>query len=104
MKDTYIRVRISTRDKNELQRQADAVSMSMSEYIVYLIRKNELPPKEYTVFWVGGEKDGQTLYETNDLDDAIRFANQFTIDHEEEFDPCCGGVGIVDGKGKTIEW
>lgn len=41
MKDTYIRVRLSERDKVELQRQAEQHQMNMSEYIIYLIRKNE---------------------------------------------------------------
>ena len=41
MKDTYIRVRLSERDKTELQRQAEKQQMNMSEYIIYLIRKNE---------------------------------------------------------------
>lgn len=41
MKDTYIRVRLSERDKAELQRQAEQKQMNMSEYIIYLIRKNE---------------------------------------------------------------
>lgn len=41
MKDTYIRVRLSERDKAELQRQAEEKQMNMSEYIIYLIRKNE---------------------------------------------------------------
>lgn len=41
MKDTYIRVRLSDRDKQELQRQAEEHQMNMSEYVIYLIRKGE---------------------------------------------------------------
>lgn len=41
MKDTYIRVRLSERDKQELQKQAEEKQMNMSEYIIYLIHKNE---------------------------------------------------------------
>lgn len=41
MKDKYIRVRLSEKDKEELQRQAEEKQMNISEYIIYLIRKNE---------------------------------------------------------------
>lgn len=39
MKDTYIRVRLSERDKELIRKAADEMQMSMSEYIIYLIRR-----------------------------------------------------------------
>lgn len=59
---------------------------------------------EYTVFWVAGKRDGETLATFEEERDAIRFARQFQEEHEDEFDPCCGGVGIVDADGNPIEW
>ena len=41
MKKTNIIIRISERDKAELKRQAEAKEMSMSEYILYLIHREE---------------------------------------------------------------
>lgn len=41
MKNEIIRFRCSERDKAELQKQAEEKQMSMSEYLIYLIRKNE---------------------------------------------------------------
>lgn len=41
MKKTNIIIRVSERDKEEIKRQAEAHQMSMSEYILYLIHKNE---------------------------------------------------------------
>lgn len=60
----------------------------------------------YTVFWIGGERDGETLFEYNDLDDAIASTNEFYTEHETEFDPVCGGVGICDNEQPEawIEW
>lgn len=40
MKDTYIRIRMSELDKRNLKEQADKRQMSMSEYILYLIRRD----------------------------------------------------------------
>ena len=40
MKNTYVQIRISDKDKESLKAQAEAMQMTMSEYIVYLIRKN----------------------------------------------------------------
>ena len=38
MKDTYIRVRLSERDKELIRQGAEAKQMSMSEYLIYLVR------------------------------------------------------------------
>ena len=38
MKNTYLQIRISDKDKEALKAQAEANQMTMSEYIVYLIR------------------------------------------------------------------
>ena len=58
----------------------------------------------YTVFWVGGDKDGEGLCYFGDLMDAMNFARNFEKEHEEEFDPVCGGVAIADESGNLVEW
>lgn len=60
----------------------------------------------YSVFWVGGERDGEILYETDDLDDAIKAGNRIYKEHETDFDTVCGGVGICDNENpdELIEW
>lgn len=39
MKDTYIRIRISERDKELIRKAAEELQMSMSEYLIYLVRR-----------------------------------------------------------------
>lgn len=39
MKDTYIRIRLSERDKEIIKQDAEAQQMSMSEYIINLVRR-----------------------------------------------------------------
>ena len=58
----------------------------------------------YTVFWIAGVRDGETLGEFETEKDAVDFARRFFSKHKTEFDPCCGGVGIVDADGTPIEW
>ena len=41
MKKTNLIIRISERDKEELKRQAELKQMNMSEYILYLIHREE---------------------------------------------------------------
>lgn len=63
--------------------------------------------KTWTVYWVGGERDGEVLhaYSFTDRIDAERFARDFYREHEDEFDPCCGGVGIEDEDGNVdMDW
>lgn len=60
--------------------------------------------KYYTVFWVAGERDGETLGEFDTEQEAIKFAEEFLKQHEEEFDDLWGGVGITDPDGEEIEW
>lgn len=43
MKKTNIIIRVSDRDKEEIKRQAEEKQMSMSEYILYLIHREEKP-------------------------------------------------------------
>ena len=60
---------------------------------------------QYTVVWVAGDKDGETLYETDDWHEATVAAERLSDEHEDEFDPVCGGIGIIDNTtGKEIEW
>ena len=64
---------------------------------------------KYEVFWVAGERDGEVLKTFDNIDaisslQAIDFAEEFLREHEEEFDPWCGGVAIIDENGKALEW
>ncbi len=60
----------------------------------------------YAVFWVAGARDGEVLDEFDDIREAITFAEQFRKEHENEFDPTCGGVAISDESKPDglIEW
>ena len=59
----------------------------------------------YEVFWVGGKRDGEVLKTFDDEWDAIQFARAFMEDHEEEFEPCYGGVSINASDGhEVIDW
>lgn len=41
MKDNYLRIRLSERDKNVIKSRSEALQMSMSEYLIYLVRKDQ---------------------------------------------------------------
>lgn len=41
MKKSNIIIRVSERDKEEIKRQAEAHQMSMSEYLLYLVHREE---------------------------------------------------------------
>lgn len=58
----------------------------------------------YTVYWIAGERDGETLAEFASEAEAIMFAKKFIEEHEDEFDAFCGGVGIEDERGGVLEW
>lgn len=62
-------------------------------------------PNPYVVYWTGGERDGETLGEFDSEAEAIKFAREFQKQHEAEFDPSCGGVGIADPDGNDVtDW
>lgn len=68
----------------------------------------EKQARKYVVYWVGGEKDGETLREFDTELKAIEFAKEYRKEHEDEFDPTWGGTGIVrmddHGNEESIEW
>lgn len=45
MKKTNIIIRVSERDKEEIKRQAEEKEMTMSEYLLYLVHREEKQPK-----------------------------------------------------------
>ena len=60
---------------------------------------------EYVVFITGGDKDGEELARFDKERDAIKFAREYYAEHEDEFDPVCGGVAIIDTLGNdVIDW
>lgn len=52
----------------------------------------------YTIFWIAGERDGETLYETDDYAKAMNKVYEFGKKYIDEFDPVCGGIGIFDNE------
>lgn len=58
----------------------------------------------YEVYWIGGERDGQTVGKFETESEAVSFAKKFSAEHENEFDECWGGVGIVDPDNNPVEW
>ena len=60
----------------------------------------------YEVFWVGGERDGETLFEADNEADAINKALELSQEHEDEFDPQFGGIAIVDRltNREVVDW
>lgn len=65
----------------------------------------EIVTQAYTVYWVAGDRDGETLGEFETEAEAIKFAREFEKEHKDEFDPSCGGVGIADPDGgEVVDW
>lgn len=60
--------------------------------------------EHYDVFCIGGEKDGETIATFATEREAVEFAKKYTAEHETEFNPCWGGVGITDQEGNDVEW
>jgi len=73
------------------------------EKLMKIKEENEMKKFRYSVFWVAGERDGEILYETDDLADAKGKAFELTREHEDEFDPGCGGICIMDNTDGNIE-
>ena len=74
------------------------------EYGFYTVVDENHCDVKYTVFWVGGKRDGEVLRYFGDLKKAMDFAWKFWNEHEEEFDPVWGGVTILDESGNVVEW
>lgn len=58
------------------------------------------PP--FTVYWIGGSRDGETIAEFESEYDAEKFAAEYYDEHEDEFDPVCGGVSVMDSDGDLV--
>lgn len=58
----------------------------------------------YTVFFVGGERDGEILGNFETFREAELFASIKQEEHKNEFDPVCGGIGITDPADELVEW
>ena len=52
-------------------------------------------PRYYAI-WVAGNNDGKVLASFDDFEKIKNFARDFYRDHEDWFDPDCGGVAIFD--------
>lgn len=69
------------------------------------MEEEKMKGTNYRVFWIAGENDGVTLGEFGTESEAIAFAREQTEAHKDEFDPCCGGIGIVSADGEVvIDW
>lgn len=73
---------------------------SVQTYIKKLIAEDIA--KLYRVYWVGGEKDGQPVAYFDREADALHFAEKYSAEHEEEFDPVCGGLMVINPDGENI--
>jgi len=60
--------------------------------------------RQYKVYWIGGDRDGELVGIFEDEWDAQKFAKAFHEEHESEFDPTWGGVGITGPQGEDVEW
>jgi hypothetical protein len=60
--------------------------------------------RQYKVYWIGGDRDGELVGIFEDEWDAQKFAKAFHEEHQDEFDPTWGGVGITGPKGEDVEW
>jgi len=60
--------------------------------------------RQYKVYWIGGDRDGELVGIFEDEWDAQKFAKAFHEEHEAEFDPTWGGVGITGPEGEDVEW
>lgn len=58
----------------------------------------------YYIFITGRNRDGEVIATTTTRLEAIRIAEQYYDEHETEFHPVWGGVGIEDAEGNIVEW
>lgn len=86
------------------------------EKITEMIRETEMREEyekdlgrgKWVVYWVGGKRDGEILatFDTGEKNPDFRaekFAEKFYEEHKDEFDPVCGGVGIMEPDGSVHE-
>ena len=113
MKTYFIADDNGTIHANDIQSREKAEAI-LADIVSALESENETIPdgleilsediSEFTVYWIGGDRDGEVLavFETEYA--AERFAKAFEKEHEDEFDSFCGGVGINDADGNPVEW
>lgn len=58
--------------------------------------------KEYTVYWIGGSRDGEELAKFTDQMEAVKFADRFFQEHESEIHTTWGGISVVDEDDNLI--
>lgn len=76
----------------------------LDEYLDEKIKSGDLKEiPQYDVFWVAGDRDGEVLFSTNDLAEAKAKAFELQEQHEDEFDPDCGGIAICDNADGNCE-
>lgn len=52
----------------------------------------------YDIFWVGGENDGEILFQTNDLAKAKAKAYELELENEDNFQEDWWGISIIDNE------
>ena len=60
--------------------------------------------KRYSIYWVGGDRDGELLGTTLTEGEAITMAKELEESHKDEFHPTWGGIAIVAPDGSYVEW
>ena len=58
----------------------------------------------YLVIWIGGDRDGEIMGATLTEGEAINMARKLYDEHQDEFHPTWGGIGIVAPDGSDVEW
>lgn len=75
---------------------------NLQGYVKELIRKDI--KSRYQLYWTGGDKDGFLIKTFDSEWEAEQFGNAYYNEHEDEFDPVCGGLWILAPDGSTIDW
>lgn len=57
----------------------------------------------YRVVFVGGDRDGEIIAAFDDERASILFAYRFYSENENDFDPVCGGLMIIDPDDNDLE-
>ena len=96
-----VKMKLNLKSDQDILTRLEEVG-SMQGFIKDLIRKEI--DTHYRLHWVGGDKDGY-LIKTFDTDwDAMQYGKKYYSEHEDEFDPVCGGLMIIGPGGEDVDW
>lgn len=84
----------------QLKKMSSRTGQTQSDLIAGLIMHDV----RYTVFITGGKEDGKEIGWFDSDREAEKFAEEYWKQHEDELDPCWGGVSVTDNKTGEIVW